>query len=130
MHHRVSGILQMGVKVSAENDYQKCFTIAVELFRCFGMARPARALVKKESRGNLGRLPLAPTKPMITFTIGDGHDGINEGTINENGIIKISGKDLLRLLGRPCHSAGWPATVRTRASCPCRRPVLRTCPTA
>ncbi len=48
-----------------------------------------------------GEFPLAPSKAMVTFSIGDGHDGINEGTINENGIVKISGGDLLKLLGSP-----------------------------
>jgi hypothetical protein len=34
-----------------------------------------------------------------TFTIGDGHDGMHEGTIRENGILKLSGSQVLSLLG-------------------------------
>jgi hypothetical protein len=42
--------------------------------------------------------PLAPNNPMMSFTIGDGHDSTNEGTTLENGLIKIPG-DSLRKLG-------------------------------
>ena len=94
--------LQMGVKVSAENDYQKMVSrLLLNYSVASAWARPAQALSKRKAAEISEDFPLAPTKPMITFTIGDGHDGINEGTISENGIIKIPGKDMLRLFGVP-----------------------------
>ena len=43
--------------------------------------------------------PLSPNSPLLSFTIGDGHDGYNEGTTLENGLVKIPG-DSLRKLGQ------------------------------
>jgi Peptidase family C25 len=43
--------------------------------------------------------PFAASDSQATFAIGDGHGGINEGTIDENGVIKIMGSDLIRIFG-------------------------------
>jgi Peptidase family C25. len=81
------------------SDYQKMLSRLILNFDVAGKwAIRAPGMPKRKFTGEF---PLAPTKPMITFKIGDGHDSINEGTINENGIIKISGNDLLQLLGSP-----------------------------
>ncbi len=58
-------------------------------------AMPIAALKKRKSGEEF---PLAPNKTMIGFTIGDGHEDINEGTTKENGIIQIPG-DWLQKLG-------------------------------
>ena len=52
---------------------------------------PKRAAVKQ--------FPLVPSQSMISFRCGDGHSGLNEGTIDENGIIKIMASDIVRILG-------------------------------
>ena len=92
---------QNGSKASLAlgSDYQKMLSRVVLNFDVAGnWVVSAPGMPKRKVAGEF---PLAPSKPMITFTIGDGHDGINEGTINENGIVKISGGDLLKLLGSP-----------------------------
>jgi hypothetical protein len=61
-----------------------------------GWALPVSTL-KKRKGSDAFPLTLSTTKPLIGFTIGDGHEDLNEGTIKENGIIKISGKDLQNL---------------------------------
>ena len=43
--------------------------------------------------------PFAASDSLAAFTIGDGHGGINEGTIDENGVIKIMGNDIIRMFG-------------------------------
>ena len=43
--------------------------------------------------------PLKTTQTMLSFAVGDGHSGFNEGTIDENGMIRIRGSDIVRLLG-------------------------------
>ena len=52
---------------------------------------PKRAAVKE--------FPLVPSQSMISFRVGDGHSGLNEGTIDENGIIRIMASDIVRILG-------------------------------
>ena len=87
------------VKGNGASDYQKMLSKVVlnfDVARAWAVTAPG---MKKQKTSE--EFPLAPTKTMITFKIGDGHDGINEGTINENGMVKISGSDLLRLLGSP-----------------------------
>jgi hypothetical protein len=53
--------------------------------------RPKRAAAKE--------FPLLPSQSMISFRVGDGHSGLNEGTIDENGIIRIYASDIVRILG-------------------------------
>ena len=92
---------QKGSKASfaSRSDFQKMLSKLVLNYNVAGQwAISAPGMPKQKVAGEF---PLAPSKPMVTFTIGDGHDGINEGTINENGIMKISGGDLLKLLGSP-----------------------------
>lgn len=43
--------------------------------------------------------PLPATTARIKFAVGDGSSGYNEGTIEENGIIRLNGSDIIRLLG-------------------------------
>ena len=43
--------------------------------------------------------PLAPGNTLATFSIGDGHDSINEATTKENGIIKVPGDTLIHYFG-------------------------------
>ena len=50
-------------------------------------------------RGAVKEFPLVPSQSMISFRVGDGHSGLNEGTIDENGIIKIMASDIVRILG-------------------------------
>jgi len=55
---------------------------------------PKRAAVKE--------FPLVPqqaSQNMISFRVGDGHSGLNEGTIDENGIIRIMASDIVNILG-------------------------------
>ena len=47
----------------------------------------------------LKQYPLYASQGMIGFTIGDGHSGLNEGTIEENGLIKISASNIIKHLG-------------------------------
>ncbi|MBD3320302.1 MAG: hypothetical protein GF350_04320, partial [Chitinivibrionales bacterium] len=37
--------------------------------------------------------------PILHFTVGDGADGFNEGTIDRNGIMKITGQEIISTLG-------------------------------
>jgi hypothetical protein len=50
-------------------------------------------------RATMKQLPLSATDVMASFTVGDGHGGISEGTIDENGVYKIMGSDLVRMFG-------------------------------
>jgi hypothetical protein len=50
-------------------------------------------------RAKTRQFPLAASEPMATFAVGDGHSGVNEGTIDENGVIKIMGSDLVSMFG-------------------------------
>jgi hypothetical protein len=43
--------------------------------------------------------PLQATQSMVAFTIGDGRTAFNEGTINENGVIRLRGTDILQMMG-------------------------------
>ena len=93
---------QTGVRASAASEYQKMVSrLLLNYNVASAWALPKQTLFKSKASAASEEFPLAPTKPMITFKIGDGHDGINEGTTNENGILKIPGKDLIRLLGGP-----------------------------
>jgi hypothetical protein len=55
--------------------------------------------VKKLGKKMLETNPLPVTQKMVYFEIGDGHAGLNEGTINENGIVKIPADSLLKSFG-------------------------------
>jgi len=56
------------------------------------------------SKGKLSKrtatsLPLFSQQKIAYFKIGDGHNGLNEGTINENAVYKIAGDKLIALFG-------------------------------
>jgi hypothetical protein len=55
--------------------------------------------VKKLSKKMVETNPLPVTQKMVYFEIGDGHTGLNEGTINENGIVKIPAERILESFG-------------------------------
>ncbi|MBN1578946.1 MAG: hypothetical protein JW913_20460 [Chitinispirillaceae bacterium] len=57
--------------------------------------RAATPLAKK----TVSPYPLPPDQKMFMFRIGDGHEGLNEATIRENGIVKITGKRIRELFG-------------------------------
>ncbi len=46
--------------------------------------------------------PLQYSQKKVCFKIGDGHNLVNEGTTDENGIIKITGYSIIRELGANC----------------------------
>lgn len=56
-------------------------------------------LRKKGLRKTADAFPLSGNQPTCTFTIGDGHAGMNSYQINENGILKIDGAQLKRIFG-------------------------------
>ena len=45
----------------------------------------------------------ADADQMLTFGVGDGHVGFNEGTTDENGVVKITGADASMLRGQAIH---------------------------
>jgi hypothetical protein len=59
----------------------------------------AAASSRLAKRAQARQFPLTVTDSMATFTVGDGHSGICEGTIEENGVIRIAGSDLVRMFG-------------------------------
>ncbi|MGA2506603.1 MAG: C25 family cysteine peptidase [Chitinispirillaceae bacterium] len=63
----------------------------------------ATGWMKPLQRKGLGKtadaFPLSSLQPRCTFTIGDGHAGMNSYQINENGILKIGGAQLKRIFG-------------------------------
>ena len=63
---------------------------------------PAKSLLKA-----VDPYPLTYGDPSLkTFTIGDGHSGMNEMTTNENGILKITGAQILHLWGAQAGQVG------------------------
>jgi len=65
------------------------YSVAAGWASAAGMAK--RAAIKQ--------FPVDPTQSAISFRIGDGHNGLGEGTIDENGIIRIMASDVTRILG-------------------------------
>jgi hypothetical protein len=61
---------------------------------------------KKSLRKTADPFPFEYGRQLLTFTIGDGHSGMNEVTIKENGILKITGSQLLRLFHASAGSIG------------------------
>ncbi|MFP4416552.1 MAG: C25 family cysteine peptidase [Chitinispirillaceae bacterium] len=53
--------------------------------------KPKRGLPK-----TAGSLSLPHDRNMLSFTIGDGHNAMREATVDENGIVRIEGEDILR----------------------------------
>jgi hypothetical protein len=64
--------------------------------------------------GKSGQVPFSTTRPSVRFKVGDGHSGYNEGTTNENGIVRIGGATLVGMLGRniPIRQVGVYASFR------------------
>ncbi len=50
-------------------------------------------------QAKIRQIPILPGDKAARFDIGDGHNALNEGTINENRVIKIKGADLIRIFG-------------------------------
>ena len=72
--------------------------------------------------------PLKQNQKVYTFKIGDGHSGVNEGTINENRVIRIMGNRILQLFGNvpvsavtlfASHKGELPETVPAEGDIPC-----------
>ena len=80
-----------------QSDYQRMLS---RLILNYSIAKtwPAPTSLSKRTIAGFS-FPLSPNSPLLSFTIGDGHDGYNEGTTLENGLIKIPG-DSLRKLGQ------------------------------
>ena len=51
-------------------------------------------------RAAVSQFPLSAGKTSLRFKVGDGHSGFNEGTTNENGLIRIRGADIVAALGK------------------------------
>jgi hypothetical protein len=65
----------------------------------YSVAAGWAAAAPSAKRASAKQYPLSTSQSMITFSVGDGHSGYNEGTINENGVIKLRGSDIISLLG-------------------------------
>ena len=76
-------------------------------------------------RAAVKEYPLKTTQTMVSFAVGDGHSGFNEGTIDENGMIRIRASDIVRLLGWVTTVLDHGRRVPTGAS-PAINPPLRT----
>jgi hypothetical protein len=85
-----------GIKIIPKTDFARMVSRLILNYDIAAQWSLPTPHLKKRKSGE--GFPLAPNKPLVTFTIGDGHEDINEGTIKENGIIKISG-DILQKLG-------------------------------
>jgi Peptidase family C25 len=83
-------------KVQPRSDFKR---MARQLVMNYDVASgwPASASLAKSAR--IKQYPLTVTDAMASFTRGDGHSGISEGTIDENGVIKLMGSDLIRMFG-------------------------------
>ena len=88
----------------AKTAYQK---MQKQLVLNYGVAStwisaPAKSLLKA-----VDPYPLTYGDPTLkTFTIGDGHSGMNEMTTNENGILKITGAQIIHLWGAQAGQVG------------------------
>ncbi len=59
----------------------------------------AWARTSRLGKKSVEQYPLAGTQKAAFFKIGDGFSKLNEGTINENGVVKISGNKLRQIFG-------------------------------
>ena len=91
---------QSGGGVSRPSDYQRMLSkllINYDIASSWSIAPAGGSLGK---RAMAPQFPLSPGGQSLgAFSIGDGHDSINEATINENGMIKLSGSSLIGLFG-------------------------------
>lgn len=88
---------QLGKRKRVPSDYG---TILNRMFLNFGVARNWRIPERTGLRKAAARSQIPSSSDMLKFTIGDGSNDINEGTNNENGIIKIMGSDLTAMFGQ------------------------------
>ena len=87
-----------GVSSPAQSDYANMLRRLILNYSVAGGWTVAAPLAKRAATTGY---PLQAADTLLSFAIGDGHSGFNEGTINENGIIKLRGSDIIRLLGSP-----------------------------
>jgi hypothetical protein len=87
-----------GVSAPAQSDYTNMLRRLILNYSVASGWTTARPLTKRTATT---AYPLQAADTLLSFAIGDGHSGFNEGTINENGIIKLRGSDIIRLLGGP-----------------------------
>ena len=86
-----------------QNDYDR---MLAGLFLNYPVAAQWRVPAVKSLAKKLAATAFAPgSGTLLTFAVGDGHAGFNEGTTSENGIYKISGSDLLKLPGANANSS-------------------------
>ena len=88
---------------SAASDYQrmlKGLLLNYDVARTWAKAPARRSLHKVASATGSDPFPLSYGQQVFAFTIGDGHGGMNEVTVKENGVVKITGAQILRLFGR------------------------------
>ena len=88
---------------SATSDYQrmlKGLLLNYDVARTWAKTSARRSLHKVASATGSDPFPLSYGQQVFTFTIGDGHGGMNEVTVKENGVVKITGAQIMRLFGR------------------------------
>ncbi len=85
-----------GVRSKADSDFERMLQRLIVNYDAAQCWRQPAFQAKKRSSSPF---PLYARGKLYKFRIGDGHEGFNEGTINENGLIKISGKRLKELFG-------------------------------
>ncbi|MBD3243554.1 MAG: hypothetical protein GF331_23395, partial [Chitinivibrionales bacterium] len=66
-----------------------------EAARAWRAPGPSVALRKSQRAA----YPVPGRGEVLAFTIGDGHNGLNEGTTEENGLVRIAGSDVAAVLG-------------------------------
>jgi hypothetical protein len=76
-------------------DYEDMLRSALLNYEIAQGWRSARRAAKRLSAS----YPLSLNQKAYSFRIGDGHEGLNESTIYENGILKISGSRIKELFG-------------------------------
>jgi hypothetical protein len=81
--------------VKRTGDYE---TMLQYLLLNYNVASGFRTQAKIGKR-TAGSYPLSHDEKMFYFKIGDGHNGFNEASIKENGIMKITGKKIRELFG-------------------------------
>jgi hypothetical protein len=85
---------------TGSGDYQKMLKgLLLNYTVARSWAAKRQGALRKSLTSGSDAFPFDYTQTVKTFTIGDGHNGMNEGTIKENGILKLSGAQVLSQLG-------------------------------
>ena len=78
----------------ATGDYERMLAGLFVNYRVAATWLPPSSMAKAQAAAKKSVLPQAA---MLSITVGDGHDGFNEATTNENGLIRITGDQVLQL---------------------------------